>query len=488
MANDDDTPARVRWARLRFSIIGPLLAASPEQGELKVRIEELAARSWRHPTTGEATRFSFKSIERWFYSARGKADPMAELARKVHRHAGTHPSVSTALAEAIERQHRDHPRWSFRLHRDNLVALAREDPRIAPVPGYATICRYMKHHALLRVKKNRAKRRDGEEFTPRERRSFEVTHCNALWHLDFHEGSRALLLPDGSYKKPQLLGILDDHSRLCCHLQWYLADECAEDLVHGLMQAFEKRGLPRALLTDNGSAMTAAETTEGLERLGIVHHTTLPASPEQNGKQESFWGQIEGRLLPMLEGEPALSLDLLNRATQAWVEGDYHRAVHSETKQTPLDRHLRGPSVGRDCPSSDALRRAFRMEVTRVQRRSDGTLTVEGVRFELPSAWRTLVRVRVRVARWDLSSVDLVDPRSGAHLATLLPLDKARNAERIRRVLPPVGAPDPAPAGIAPLLRALMADYAATGLPPAFVTKPVPIADTDDHITPPEDS
>jgi putative transposase len=243
----------------------------------------------------------------------------------------------------------------------------------------------------------------------------------------------------------------------------------------------------RAQKTDNGSAMTAAETTEGLERLGIVHHTTLPNTPEQNGKQESFWTQIEGRLLPMLEGEPQLTLDLLNRATQAWVEGDYHRAVHCETKEAPLDRYLRGPSVGRDCPSSDALRRAFRMEVTRVQRRSDGTITVEGVRFELPAAWRTLLRVRVRVARWDLSSVDLVDPRSGAHLATLLPLDKARNAERVRRVLPPLGAPDPAPAGIAPLLRALMADYAATGLPPAFVPKPVPIADTDDDTTPPED-
>ncbi len=489
MARDDDTPARVRWARLRFSIIGPLLAASPEQGELKTRIAELAQRPWRHPTTGETVRFSFKTIERWFYAARGKADPVAELARKVHRHAGTHPSVSVALAEAIERQHRAHPRWSFQLHHDNLVALAREDPRIAPVPGYATVCRYMKHHALVRAKKKRRSSARGDgDFTPRETRSYEVTHCHGLWHLDFHEGSRAVLTPDGAWKKPQLLGILDDHSRLCCHVQWYLEDECAECLVHGLMQAFHKRGLPRALLTDNGAAMLAAEPTEGLERLGIVHHTTLPYSPEQNGKQESFWTQIEGRLLPMLEGEPELTLDLLNTATQAWVEQEYHRKDHSEIKETPLARYLRGPSVRRDCPSSDALRRAFRTELSRTQRRSDGTLTVEGVRFELPAAWRTLLRLRVRVARWDLSSVDLVDPRSGAHLATLLPLDKARNAERTRRVLSaPLASPD-APAGIAPLLRALMADYAATGLPPAFVPKPAPIADTDDDTTPPEDS
>jgi hypothetical protein len=117
------------------------------------------------------------------------------------------------------------------------------------------------------------------------------------------------------------------------------------------------------------------------------------------------------------------------------------------------------------------------MEVTRTQRRSDGTTTVEGVRFEVPSAYRTLQQLRLRVARWDLSSVELVDPRTGAHLATLLPLDKAKNAERARRVLEPtcaLPAPSKEPPGIAPLLRELMAEYAATGLPPAYLTKNTP--------------
>jgi transposase InsO family protein len=484
MANDDHAPsARVRWARLRFQILGPLMAAPADGGELKTSLEALAARPWRHPTTGESIRFSFKTLERWWYIARGADDPLAALARKVPSHAGTHPSLSAAVAEAIQRQHRDHPRWTFQLHHDNLVALAREDPRLGVVPGYATVCRFMKEQGLLRARKRRHRQSaDGEPFVARETRSYEVTHVHGLWHLDFHEGSRPVLRANGQWQKPQLLGVLDDRSRLCCHLQWYL-DETAEALIHGLSQAFHKRGLPRALLTDNGAAMVAAETVEGLERLGVVHHTTLPYSPEQNGKQESFWGQIEGRLLPMLEGEPALSLDLLNVATQAWAEQEYQRKEHSEIRETPLARYLRGPSVGRESPSSDTLRRAFRTEVTRQQRRSDGTVTVEGVRFEVPSAYRTLVQLRLRVARWDLSSVDLVDPRSGEHLAALVPLDKARNAERVRRVLPATDADQPARAiGIAPHLRALMADYAATGLPPAFLPKH---HSTDE---PPEDS
>jgi putative transposase len=477
MVHDDDTPARVRWARLRFSIIGTLLSAPPEDGDVRLRIEELAARRWRHPTTGESLRFSFKTIERWYYATRGQADPIRTLERKIPKHAGTHPSVSLALTEAIVRQHRDHPRWSYQLHYDNLLALAREKPQLGPVPGYATICRTMKHKGLLRAR--RKPRKDDDGYVQRETRSYEVTHVHGLWHLDFHEGSRAVLTTSGEWKKPQLIGILDDHSRLCCHLQWYEDEECTESLVHGLSQAIQKRGLPRALLTDNGSAMLAAETVQGLERLGIVHHTTLPASPEQNGKQENFWGQIEGRVLPMLEGEAALTLDLLNTATQAWAEHEYHQKEHSEIRETPLTRYLRGPSVGRDSPSSDALRRAFRTEITRIQRRSDGTATVEGIRFEVPSAYRTLIELRLRVARWDLSSVDLVDPRTGAHLAVLLPLDKARHAERVRRVLSP-GIPSaneaPRVVGIAPHLRALMAEYAATGLPPGFVPKHDPDA------------
>lgn len=474
MSNKTSTPARVRWARLRFQIIGQLLAAPPESGELSSRIAELAARPWRHPTTDEVLRFSAKTIERWYYIARDTQEPIRALERKVPQHAGTHPSVSEAVASEIRQLRRDHPRWSCQLVYDNLAVIARQNPALGLLPSYASVCRYMKHHGL--GKRRKPRRHELEPgFIPRERRSYEVSHVHALWHFDFHQGKRAVTLPSGELVRPVLLGILDDHSRLCCHAQWYLDEENTEWLVHGLCQAFQKRGLPRAVLSDNGAAMLAAETMQGLERLSIVQHTTLSQSPEQNGKQEVFWVPVEGRLMSMLEGEPVLTLDLLNNATQAWIEMEYHRSVHSELGQTPLERCLSGPSVVRPCPSSDALRRAFRMEVRRKQRKSDGTITFEGVRYEIPSAYRTLERVSVRVARWDLSSIDLVDPRTGAHLATLVPIDKEKNAERRRRALPREDGSDAdphdpqRPVGVAPLLRELMAEYAATGLPPAYV-------------------
>ncbi len=87
----------------------------------------------------------------------------------------------------------------------------------------------------------------------------------------------------------------------------------------------------------------------------------------------------------MLEGCAELTLALLNEATQAWVELEYNRAVHAELGCSPLARYLNSPHVGRESPTSNQLRQAFRAEVTRTQRKSDGTLSLEGRRFEIPS-------------------------------------------------------------------------------------------------------
>ena len=175
--------------------------------------------------------------------------------------------------------------------------------------------------------------------------------------------------------------------------------------------------------------------------------------------------------MAMLEGVADLSLELLNTATGAWVEHEYQRSVHSEIAASPLERYIAGPDVGRECPGSDVLRAAFRLEITRAQRRSDGTLSLHGQRFEIPSRYRYLQRVHLRYARWDLRHVDLVDARRGNILCALYPLDKSANADGQRRGLDALSqAPHAAnPSGMAPLLRQLMAEYAATGLPPAYL-------------------
>lgn len=478
VTNEDDLPQRDRWARLRFAIIGPLLAAPPAAGELHAALSILAAKTWRHPFTGLEVRFGRSTLERWYYAARSAADPVQALRNRV-RDIGRFPSLSAEAVQALTAQYREHPGWSAQLHHDNLrVTLAAAG---AKCPSYPSVRRYLKAQGLLRRRAPKHST-DGaiaarDRLEQREVRSYEVEHVLQLMHLDFHHGSRKVLTRRGEYVKPLLVGFIDDRSRFLCHAQWY-TNEGTEELVHGLCQALQKVGLPRSLMSDRGSAMISGEFTAGLHRLGILHLPTLPYSPHVNGKQENLWGRVEGRLLAMLEGEPNLSLEQLNVATQAWVTQEYHRTVHSELDATPLERYLAGPCVARECPGSDELRTAFRIEVKRKQRRSDGTVSLEGQRFELPSRFRHLSEVHLRYARWDLSRVDLVDPRSGAILCPVRPLDKAANADaQRRRVEPTNAAPSTAAAaGVAPLLKQMIADYAATGLPPAYL----PITTTDE--------
>jgi hypothetical protein len=57
-----------------------------------------------------------------------------------------------------------------------------------------------------------------------------------------------------------------------------------------------------------------------------------------NGKQEAFWGTLEGRLMMMLDGALELTLEFLSQATQAWMEIEYNRTVHREIFRSPVER------------------------------------------------------------------------------------------------------------------------------------------------------
>ena len=222
--------------------------------------------------------------------------------------------------------------------------------------------------------------------------------------------------------------------------------------------------------------MMAGEVQEGLHRLGIVHATTMVYAPHMNGKCEVWWAAVEGRLMAMLEGVEPLTLDKLNDATVAWLERDYHRRVHRELATTPLKRLVESDDASRPCPDGGVLRAAFRVTVKRSLRSSDATVSVEGIRYQVPAPWRHLRELHLRVARWDLASVDLVDGRTGERMSALYPLDKRRNADGTRRRTARKTDDDGAKPAVAqepaPLLQRILDDQAASGLPPLWLPHP----------------
>jgi hypothetical protein len=253
MSKRDEPRSHDAWASLRFAIVGPLLACPPrERGELQRALEELARQSWRHPITGDPVQFGVSTIERWYYRARSAPrDPVAALRNRVRRDLGTQATLSPLLRQAVQRLHHDHPSWTVQLHYDNLEQLVRREPALGPLPSYPTLLRYMTRQGLVRRPRLPRHPTAGQllarqRLEQREVRSYESEYVHSLWHLDYHEASRKVLTRAGRWIRPQMLGVLDDHSRLACHVQWYRS-ECAESLAHGLAQAIQKRGLPRLL-------------------------------------------------------------------------------------------------------------------------------------------------------------------------------------------------------------------------------------------------
>ncbi len=154
--------------------------------------------------------------------------PVNGYRRKRRADAGRGRRLSLGLIQALDAQYRDHAGWTVQLHYDNLLALAEEQPVLGTMSSYATVRRFMKGQGWAR--KRRPKRNTpgtqqaAERLERCEVRSFEAEYADALWHLDFHHGSRPVLTPAGQWVKPLVLGVIDDHSRRICHLQWYLGE------------------------------------------------------------------------------------------------------------------------------------------------------------------------------------------------------------------------------------------------------------------------
>ena len=110
-----------------------------------------------------------------------------------------------------------------------------------------------------------------------------------------------------------------------------------------------------------------------------------------------------------------------------------------------------------------------------------------GVRFEIPARYRHFREVTVRYARWDPGRIDLING-SGTVLAPIYPIDKAANAGGRRAAGPQsAGTEVPQPQEprrttdeLPPLLKQILQEYSATGMPPAYLPKTSP-EDTGDR-------
>lgn len=150
MSSNDALSPRDRWARLRYAIVGGLLAAPPKSGELRPRLQELAKQAYRHPLRDEEICFGYSTLERWWYCCKNATDPVAALREYPRSHAGRVRSLTPTAIEALTALYREHPNWSAQLLTDNLKAVLAEREPGRGAPSYSSVRRYLKAWGMFK--------------------------------------------------------------------------------------------------------------------------------------------------------------------------------------------------------------------------------------------------------------------------------------------------------------------------------------------------
>jgi len=212
---------------------------------------------------------------------------------------------------------------------------------------------------------------------PVDRRKFEAELPNDLWQSDVMHGPKVDF--NGKMRKSYLIAVIDDHSRLIAHGQFYLS-EALNSYLEAFENALAKRGLPRKLYVDNGAAFRSRHLEYISASLAIALIHSKPYTPQGRGKIERFFRTVRGQFLTGFKGQ---TLKELNESFEHWLSNIYHQRKHSSTKQTPIERFAANLQCLRAAP--DNLHDYFR-KVARRKVNKDRSITLNGRLYEAPVA------------------------------------------------------------------------------------------------------
>jgi putative transposase len=388
----------------RWRVIGEAADTSLSARERGLLVRALAAREHLGPDR-RWVRVSRNTLDRWIRSYREGG--FAALVPAPRRVPNQTPERLLELACALRRE--QPARTAAQIERIIVQAEGRS-------PSARTIQRHLVA-AALPWKGGQIGRALGR---------FEAEHRNELWTGDALHGPQV----DG--RKTFLFCFIDDHSRLLCGYRW-AAREDVLNASRALRAGLGSRGRPRALYVDNGSPFVSGQLLRACAVLGIGLIHSRPGRPAGRGKIERVFRTVREQVLGELEKHPPASLEELNRTFQAWVESVYHRRVHSETGQTPLERFLvlGAPTVVSELALSEAFRWSERRTVSRT-----GTVGMHGNTYEVDPELAGR-RVELVFDPFELSDVEVrVD---GRHAGLAVP-------RKIKRHVHPRAQPPTQPA------------------------------------------
>jgi transposase InsO family protein len=397
-----------RMAVFRFGVIHDLINGNDvNQGHQEALIRQKCARKWEIPYS-EKTRIGRSTILRWvrlYRLSNGKIESLYPAERSDR---GESRAMDEETILSLIRLRQEMPKATTAV----LIKTMADRGLVASGTelNLSTIYRFLHQHNLMKTSSHQ----------PEDRRKFEAELPNDMWQSDVMHGP--LIASGGKMKKSYLIALLDDHSRLITHGEFYLSEGILS-YVDALENALLKRGLPRKLYVDNGPAFRSLHLEHITASLGIALIHSRPYKPQGRGKIERFFKTVREAFLAGFRGE---TLDDLNMAFDVWLTDVYHARKHTATGQSPFERFTSNMACLRAAPADlrDHFRKAARRTVAK-----DRTLTVGGKLYEAPVA---LIGKRVEILYHD-SEPDRIEIRFGKQsYGYLLPVDIHVNC-RVKR-------------------------------------------------------
>lgn len=286
-------------------------------------VQRVASGLWTVSEAAQQAGVSRKTLYKW--QARYAADGVAGLADRSRAPHYRPQQVDADQLEVLVALRRQHPRWGARKLRR--IAAERAPGQCWPAPS--TIHRALKAAGLVPAPRRRT--RHGAPWQP----AGPAEAPNALWTVDFKGqfrlGDRRLCYP---------LTVADHASRylLLCE---GLAAPTQQRTQAAFTRLFRERGLPAAVLSDNGSpfATTGLAQLSRLSvwwlKLGIALYRSRPGCPQDNPRHERMHRELKAATAR----PPAASMSAQQRRFAAFVAEYNALRPHQALGQQPPARH-----------------------------------------------------------------------------------------------------------------------------------------------------
>jgi transposase InsO family protein len=386
------------WAVFRCSLLSPLLLGEIPEAEREAYFRSLAEEERLLPN-GRRKRVSARTLRRWWQRLRDEGVDGTFRRRRSDR-GRPRARQQPLLDRAVELKKEQPRRSDVVINRILQQEFGRRLPR-------STLYRHLRREGATRRKLGVSQQKVRCRWTREQ--------PDALWVGDFEHGPP--VLHEGRAVQTRLSAWIDCHSRYVVEARYYFRENF-DVLVDSLLRAWTRHGASRELYVDNAKIYQANALKLACTQLNIKLLHRPPRDPAAGGLIERFFQTAQGQLEAEIRAARRISLGDINRALSAWLEVEYHTAVHSETGQSPHERYAADTRV----PRSVHLQSVMQLFLRREKRTVDvdhSDVTLNGRHFAVdPKLRGDAVEVRFDpfIDNGEFQEVQLYRLDNGAYL------------------------------------------------------------------------